>query len=578
MAYYLVSAKPKPARLGTLRGKLRQHAFEELFPFGETMTFSLENARLREDGYATWEEEDDRTPPLVQERKVALDEFFEDLSLTPVQEGAGWEKIARLPWLFPEFTSDTIRSPYALGFTTLTTEIDVPALPVRGELPLWLTGTLVRTGPARFEVGRQKLRHWFDGLAMLHRFTFAGGRVSYANRFLRSQSYQEAMAKGEICRGEFATDPCRTLFQRVVSWFSPRITDNGAVNVTQWADALLALTETRLPVRFDAESLATLGLSEYDRRIQGPVATAHPHFDARRGVHYSHTLDFGRRSVYRFFEAAEASGRQSILSNLETERPAYVHSFGMTQHYLILAECPFVVDPLRLRFSDKPFIQNYEWEPERRTRFRLIEKGSGRLVRTATGAPFFAFHHLNAFEAGEDVVFDVVTHPDPAIIDRLYLDRLRSAAPVSATGRLTRFRFGTGNNVPSEQLADLPIELPRFDYGRRAGRRHRYVYGAGNEIPGNFIDSLVKLDLDDGASRTWHKAGCYPGEPVFVPRPGSVEEDDGVILSLVLDTRKATSFLLALDAATFRDLARAEAPHHIPFGLHGQFLQDRNGT
>jgi len=26
-------------------------------------------------------------------------------------------------------------------------------LPVRGEIPAWLTGTLVRNGPAQFEVG-----------------------------------------------------------------------------------------------------------------------------------------------------------------------------------------------------------------------------------------------------------------------------------------------------------------------------------------------------------------------------------------------------------------------------------------
>ena len=31
------------------------------------------------------------------------------------------------------------------------------------------------------------------------------------------------------------------------------------------------------------------------------------------------------------------------------------------------------------------------------------------------------------------------------------------------------------------------------------------------------------------------------------------------------------SFLLVLDARDLSELARAEAPHHIPFGFHGQF-------
>ena len=37
-------------------------------PFGRSLTYSLEHARLRDDGYAVWEEEDYCAPPLAQER------------------------------------------------------------------------------------------------------------------------------------------------------------------------------------------------------------------------------------------------------------------------------------------------------------------------------------------------------------------------------------------------------------------------------------------------------------------------------------------------------------------------------
>ena len=33
------------------------------------------------------------------------------------------------------------------------------------------------------------------------------------------------------------------------------------------------------------------------------------------------------------------------------------------------------------------------------------------------------------------------------------------------------------------------------------------------------------------------------------------------------------SFLLVLDAQSFEERARAEAPHHIPFGFHGQYFR-----
>ena len=46
-----------------------------------------------------------------------------------------------------------------------------------------------------------------------------------------------------------------------------------------------------------------------------------------------------------------------------------------------------------------------------------------------------------------------------------------------------------------------------------------------------------------------------------------------MLLSIVLDGRKGNSFLLVLDAGSLEELARAEVPHHIPFGFHGQFAR-----
>ena len=103
----------------------------------------------------------------------------------------------------------------AQGFETLEDETRIDSLPVEGEIPTWLDGALLRTGPAKFEVGERSMNHWFDGFAMLHRFGFADGSVSYANRFLQSKAYRAAEETGRISYSEFATDPCRSLFKRV---------------------------------------------------------------------------------------------------------------------------------------------------------------------------------------------------------------------------------------------------------------------------------------------------------------------------------------------------------------------------
>jgi carotenoid cleavage dioxygenase-like enzyme len=90
------------------------------------------------------------------------------------------------------------RGDWRVGFTTLRREVALDRLPVEGRLPDWLRGTLVRNGPAQFEVGDERLDHWFDGLAMLHAFAFERGHVRYANRFLRSSQYHAAREEGRI--------------------------------------------------------------------------------------------------------------------------------------------------------------------------------------------------------------------------------------------------------------------------------------------------------------------------------------------------------------------------------------------
>lgn len=471
------------------------------------------------------------------------------------------------------------RSAYQSGFVTLDAEIRIDDLPVHGTIPAWLQGTLLRNGPAKFEVGDQSFNHWFDGLAMLHRFAFSGGRVSYANRFLHSRAYQEAMKSGKISRREFSTNPAWTPFQRMADFFSPKFTDNGSVNINKFGDETVALTETPKPLRFDPATLETLGAYAYRDGLAGQVSTAHLHFDFQRMCHYGYLLEFGWRSRYHLYGMAADTGRRTLIATVPARKPAYMHSFGMTERYLILAEFPLVVNPLKLRFSGNPFIRNYEWEPERGIHFHIVDKETGRLLKSARSSPYFGIHHVNAFEQDGEVVADIVTYPDAGIIDLLYLDRLRSDLPLSALGKLTRFRIdmGSGNHVASEALSETLLDFPRIDYRNRAGHPYRYVHGVSTEIPGNFNDKLVKLDLEGQLAASWHRSGCYPGEPVFVASPDASEEDDGVILSLVLDAGKQASFLLILAASSYEELARAELPHLIPFGFHGNYFTGETG-
>jgi hypothetical protein len=103
LAFYLVTAVPKPGLMGELSERLARDAFLGMKPFGRALTFSLKNARQRRDGVAVWEEEDYCSPPLAEERAAVLDTYFVDLRVEAVPKRGGWERIEDLPRLFPEF-------------------------------------------------------------------------------------------------------------------------------------------------------------------------------------------------------------------------------------------------------------------------------------------------------------------------------------------------------------------------------------------------------------------------------------------------------------------------------------------
>ena len=87
-----------------------------------------------------------------------------------------------------------------------------------GVIPEWIEGSLYRNGPAKFEIGDTKFNHWFDGMAMIHRFKISKGKVTYQDRFIESEVYRKNMQANRIICSEFGTvafpDPCKTWYEK----------------------------------------------------------------------------------------------------------------------------------------------------------------------------------------------------------------------------------------------------------------------------------------------------------------------------------------------------------------------------
>jgi carotenoid cleavage dioxygenase-like enzyme len=400
---------------------------------------------------------------------------------------------------------------------------------------------------------------------MLHAFAFGRGRVDYANRFLRSSAYRAWKDEGTIKYSEFGTDPCRTAFSGVASIPVMAPVPNANVSIEALARKFVAHTEIPIPVRFSASTLKTLGVTA--QAPNGRLGTAHPHHDPTTGERFAYEVDLTPPYGYRVI--SDRGSRRRVLATIPREKPCYLHSFALTPRHLVLLEQPWVVDPASFLSGEaRSIAEHYAWDPALPARLLVVDRRAGGLMAEVELDPMFVFHHINAFERNGKLILDACVYKDAKVVDALALKRLRAADRRLPPVRPKRITVDLAKRrARVEELADVHFELPRIDYDGVSRRPYRYAYGVG--VKGSFTDQLIKLDVISRQHRIWSERLCFPGEPIFVPAPHQRAEDDGVLLSVVLDAARRTSFLLVLDARTLSERARASVPHHIPFGFHG---------
>lgn len=470
-------------------------------------------------------------------------------------------------------------------------EVSQQSLMTKGKIPTWLQGTFVRNGPVSVKIDDEKMAHWFDGLAMLHAFNFNQGNVTYTNKFLKTDAYNSVFMKGSLHFLGFDSLPPQPFWDRIKSIFQSRRCppiQNANVNLTKIGNQYAALTEITLPVHFDVNNLNTLGALQFSDSLphKNVFESAHPQHDRRTQEQFNYIVDFGLNSKYIVYKYHPEFPCRERIGKISVKKPAYMHSFALTEHYIILVEYPLVVNPIDLFFIRKPFIQNYRWIPERGTHFMIIDRRTGRLIkRLKTCQSFFAFHHVNAFEVGENIHLDIVTYKDASIVSGIsqhgYLSTHLGYDEHLPSPRLTRFTISLKNDsLHSKVLFDGgSFELPRINEMYNA-YPYCFAYGSDQRLLINSGDlrPIYKVDTKTGQVLTWQESGVLPGEPIFIasPNANAKAEDDGVILSIILNVEKQSAFLIILDAKTMKELGRALAPVTIPIGLHGQYWAENS--
>lgn len=446
---------------------------------------------------------------------------------------------------------------------------------VRGRVPEWLRGSLVRTAAASFREGSYAAEHLFDAMTALFSFDLEGpSRVLYRQRMLESEMRRRLRAGIQDTPG-FYTRMHRKPLTRLLSPV-PRGNDNVNVNVLPLDDSLVAMTETYLQHEIDPATLTSKGLVRYDDDQGGKLfMLAHPRFDYARNKVVNVGTMHGRKSGLVVYEHTLGSRTRHIVATLPKTSVPYLHSFGLTERQVVLFAGPLEVESWRLLWSERGYIRHFRYRPERGSSVYRVSRESGEVTRH-TAPAMFVFHVINAFERDDTTVIDVLAYDDANIIEWLNTENLRKGWP-DFNGRPLRITMRKGREeaevVP---LTDQRLEFPTLHHVQTEARAYNHAWGAfGEQRPTGYEAAIVRLDVERGDVKRFKEPGFGFGEPVFVPSPNAKHEQDGVLLSVAWHLTEPRSALAVLDAETLDVHAWGDLDVAAPLSFHGSFLTAR---
>ncbi|KAJ9168279.1 hypothetical protein P3X46_019825 [Hevea brasiliensis] len=451
-------------------------------------------------------------------------------------------------------------------------------------------GTYLRNGPGLWHIGNYNFRHLFDGYATLVKLHFENGRLVAGHRQIESEAYKAAKKNKKLCFREFSEVPKPDNFLAYIGdlaklFSGASLTDNANTGVVNLGDGrVVCLTETQKgSIIIDPETLDTLGKFQYSDSLGGLIHSAHP---IVTDTEFLTLLPDLLKPGYLVVRMEPGSNERKVIGRVDCRggpAPGWVHSFPVTEHYVIVPEMPLRYCAKNLLKAEPTPLYKFEWHPESKGFMHVMCKASGKIVASVEVPLYVTFHFINAYEEKDEegrvtaVIADCCEHnADTTILEKLRLQNLQSfmGMDVLPDARVGRFIIP----LDGSPYGKLEAALDPDEHGKGMdmcsinpkylGKKYRYAYACGAQRPCNFPNTLTKIDLVKKKAKNWHDEGAVPSEPFFVARPGATEEDDGVVISMISE-KNGDGYALLLDGSTFEEIARAKFPYGLPYGLHG---------
>ena len=502
-------------------------------------------------------------------------------------------------------------SDYGQGFVSAREVASEIRLAVSGSLPSYLTGNLYRVGPGIFDIThadgqKAEIEHWFDGIGVVFKFAIdaKSNNVHFMCRPINPDVVRaiEATPKSEYkdlsfgARSDTKCGPLNFLRRLFLPLSKDPQTGRVPININVSLEKipghgdLVARTDCARNVVLDPETLETtrwFNFSELNPKLKGMAAAAHSAVDKETGEIFNFTAgDWKRPGQYRVFRI-KPDGKTDIVAEINASSISLIHTIALTERFVILTTSPWYVD-LKSYVIDCSMAPALRFNGKRKSMFYIISRKQCRVVAQYETKAFAAFHFLNAFEDENDNIhIDLCRYERMDIVEQFYLKNLREKSsdlfiPVqparyTMNGSRTAEKNGkvlkgvASSRVVFERQLELPIVAEKS-----IGRPYRFAYGVSHDAEHDRIlaNALVKLDFANGAVKSWSTFRSCVGEPTFIADPQGKEEDDGVVLTVVVNAATRTSALVVLDARSMTEIFRATTPHVVSHAFHGLFIAE----
>jgi len=471
------------------------------------------------------------------------------------------------------------------------------------KLPQWLSGSFILPSVAQFSMGGLEFQGVLDGYGKLHRFQLSDGQVCFRAQMMLTDFYNQSVKTGTVPPAMLfeETKPPRTNCHLPLCNIRGA-NDNTFVNTILIGGEYSTWTDSTIASALDPYTLSVQGGYAWSDNLMmdhpghlGALASAHP-LRRQQGKGDWVSLQINPAMVPKVglgayvdvltISDSDPHKRKKLTSSKKLPAAPYFHSFGVTDDYVVLPYTPMTFE-LFSGMENKPMIDAFAQTHPLATTFRAYPFAGGEPLEFTAPEPFTFNHIVNAYQNETAIVFDTNAFSDarlwitdgparkPVQTNKTARDALRQRPGMQTIWRYALHLSGPNKgSVTSENLGGGRItEFPKININF-SGKKHCFYYAQEWFHNNREFASMAVLqhNVCKGTRKYWYRSSHFPSEPFFIPRPGSEDEDDGVVVFSVTDGLSGNSSFIVADGSTMETLVEQLLPVRITFTTHGEWF------